>query len=453
MSILVLGINHKTATVELRGKVAFSDELQGVALQQIYQQGLAKSAVILSTCNRTEVYLHAPDIKPLNDNEQQWVTQVKQWFCDFHQLTLTQLNDHLYYAVNVKAVQHLMRVSAGLDSLIIGEPQILGQVKQAFQFAQQCYQQQAITLTSEFSRLFQSVFFSAKRIRRETDIGGSAVSVAYAATALAKQIFEHLSDLTVLLVGAGETIELVSRYLVQHGVTKLTVVNRTLSKAQAMSERVAPMQVCGLERLEHVLINADVVITSTASPHALIDYPMMQRVQKQRRNKPMLMIDIAVPADIDVQVAEIDSIYHYSVDDLQHIIEQNLAQRQKAAQQAEAIVQQESQRFFQWMKRHQSSLLIKRYRHETQLLSEQLLIQASQALAQGQDPQAVLNKFEYQLRHRLLHIPTKVIQHMVETGNSAGLQQISRALQHSRQQKQLAQVADDSEHLLDLQEN
>lgn len=427
MAILTLGINHKTAPVELREKVAFSDDKRLLALQQIQQQALAESAVVLSTCNRTELYLHNRQISPQEDStqNQQWIEQIVHWFVNFHGLDREQVQPNLYLAQNVAATQHLMRVACGLDSLILGEPQILGQVKQAYQVSEYVYQQ---NLSGEFSRLFQKTFSTAKRVRSETDIGGSAVSVAYAATSLARQIFDSLQPLTILLVGAGETIELVSRYLFQQNAKKIIITNRTLSRAQALSERVGSMELLPLEQLQQGLNCADIVITSTASEQPLISVQMVKQAQKQRKNRSMLIIDIAVPRDVEEQVAEVDEVYHYSVDDLQHIIQHNLAQRQKASQQAERIIQQESQDFFHWLKLHQSSNLIRKYRDQAEQTRQELLGKALTALQQGQDQDKVLQELSYKLTNRLLHAPTRAIQGLVKSGDGEGLQHFSAAL-------------------------
>lgn len=427
MAILALGINHKTASVELREKVAFSDEKRLLALQQIQQSELAESAVVLSTCNRTELYLHNRQISPQEESEQNrhWIQRVVQWFVQFHGLNQDQLQANLYLAQNSAATQHLMRVACGLDSLILGEPQILGQVKQAYQASENVYQQ---NLSGEFSRLFQKTFATAKRVRSETDIGGSAVSVAYAATSLAKQIFDSLQPLTILLVGAGETIELVSRYLFQQGAEKIIIANRTLSRAEALSERVGAMELLPLEQLQQGLNRADIVISSTASDQPLITQSMVKQAQKQRKNRSMLIIDIAVPRDVEEQVADVDGIYHYSVDDLQHIIQHNLAQRQKASEQAEQIIQQESGDFFQWLKLHQSSNLIRKYRDQAEQMRQELLNKALTALQQGQDQEKILQELSYKLTNRLLHAPTQAIQGLVKSGDSQGLQHFSTAL-------------------------
>ncbi len=430
MTILVLGINHKTATVGLREKVAFSQEKRQLALRQIQQLELAQSAVILSTCNRTEIYLHNKQLSP--DETQDFLDQVVGWFAQFHQLDLTELQACIYLHQDKNAVKHLMAVACGLDSLILGEPQILGQVKQAYQFSEEYYlTQQNTVFTSEFSRLFQKTFAVAKRVRSETNIGESAVSVAYAACGLARQIFEQLKSLTVLLVGAGETIELVCRHLLRHGVKKIIISNRTLSRAEALISRLEQgeqVRIMSLEQLQDGLNQADIVISSTGSEHILINQDMVKVAQKQRRNAPMLLVDIAVPRDVEESVGELDSIYHYTVDDLQNIIQHNKDQREKAAAQANQIIEQECMDFFEWLKVHQFSNLIRHYRENAEQARQNLLEKALNALQQGEQAELVLQELSYKLMNKLIHSPTQAMTGMVKAGNAKGLRSFSQAL-------------------------
>ena len=429
MTILALGINHKTASVGLREKVAFSDEKRALALQQIAEQGLAESAVILSTCNRTEVYLHNKSVAP--ENDQNWAAQAVNWFAQVHDLQSQDLRDCVYVQTNQDAVNHLMEVACGLDSLILGEPQILGQVKQAYQLSEAHYQEQQSAVSSEMSRLFQRTFATAKRVRTETNIGESAVSVAYAACSLARQIFESLAPLNILLVGAGETIELVARHLLRHGVKNLMIANRTLSRAEQLAEKLATgnqVQVLGLDQLAQGLAQADIVISSTGSPNVLIDQAMVAQAQQQRHFAPMLLVDIAVPRDIDEKAAELDGVYHYTVDDLQNIIQHNMAQREQASEQAKTIIAQECQDYFEWLKVHQFSNLIRNYRQNAEQIRLELLDKAQTALQQGEQMENVLQELSYKLMNKLIHSPTQAMQTMMKTGNASGLHLFSKAL-------------------------
>lgn len=431
MTILALGINHKTASVNLREKVAFVDNKRQLALEQIQQYALAESVVILSTCNRTELYFHDSQVPPQEDHpeNQAWRERCVAWFADIHQLDHEELQHSLYFKQNLAAAQHLMSVACGLDSLILGEPQILGQVKQAYQESEHFYQAQGCQISTNLSRLFQKTFSTAKRVRSETEIGSSAVSVAYAACGLARQIFDDFGKLRFLLIGAGETIELVARYLVQHGAENIMVANRTHVRAEMLAERVGkPMQILSLSALQVGLNQADVVISSTGSADVLISQEMVEQAQKARRYTPMLLIDIAVPRDIDEKAGELDSVYAYSVDDLQHIIEQNLAQRQLAAEQAKTIIKEETKDFFAWLKQQQSSNLIKHYRQNAEAIRLDLLEKALAALQNGQNSEKVLNELSYKLANQLLHAPTQALQSMAKNGNVQGLQSFSQVL-------------------------
>lgn len=431
MTLLVLGINHKTAAVSVREKVAFSEEKRRLALQQIQAQGLAESAVILSTCNRTEIYFHHHEISP--QESVQWQQHCEQWFAEIHRLPPETLRPSLYFYQNYQAANHLMRVACGLDSLILGEPQILGQVKQAYLAGEQYYQMTQQNVSPELSRLFQKTFATAKRVRTETNIGESAVSVAYAACSLARRIFESLGNLSVLLVGAGETIELVSRHLLRHGVRKLMITNRTLARAQALVERLEceeEIEIHALDQMQNALNQADIIISSTGSPNVLITKEMIKIAQKARHYHPMLCVDIAVPRDIEESVAELDGVYHYTVDDLQNMIQHNLNQREQAALQAQAIIDQECGDFFEWLKIRQFSNLIRHYRDDAEQMRHALLKKAEQALQQGENPADVLQALSYKLTNKLLHSPTHALQAMMKAGNAEGLHIFAETLRH-----------------------
>ena len=321
MTLLALGINHKTAPVALRERVTFSPETLDKALESLLAQPMVQGGVVLSTCNRTELYLSVEE----QDNLQEALIR---WLCDYHNLNEDELRNSLYWHQDNDAVSHLMRVASGLDSLVLGEPQILGQVKKAFADSQKGHLK-----ASELERMFQKSFSVAKRVRTETDIGASAVSVAFAACTLARQIFESLSTVTVMLVGAGETIELVARHLREHKVKKMIIANRTRERAINLAQEVGA-EVISLGDIDTRLHEADIIISSTASPLPLIGKGMMERAMKQRRNQPVLLVDIAVPRDVEPEVSKVPNAYLYSVDDLQAIIAHNMAQRQAAAAQA-----------------------------------------------------------------------------------------------------------------------
>ncbi|MFO6298498.1 glutamyl-tRNA reductase [Rahnella selenatireducens] len=409
MTLLALGINHKTAPVSLRERVTFSPETLNEALSSLLQQPLVQGGVVLSTCNRTELYLSVEQQENLQE-------QLVKWLCDYHHLSEDEVRKSLYWHHDNDAVSHLMRVASGLDSLVLGEPQILGQVKKAF-----AESQNGRAVSGELERLFQKSFSVAKRVRTETDIGASAVSVAFAACTLARQIFESLSDVNVLLVGAGETIELVARHLHQHNVRHMMIANRTRERAQALATEVNA-EVISLQDIDSRLAEADIIISSTASPLPIIGKGMVERALKARRNQPMLMVDIAVPRDIEPEVGKLANAYLYSVDDLHSIIQNNLAQRKAAAVQAETIVEQESSNFMAWLRSQGAVEIIRDYRSRADIIRADAQAKALAAIAQGADAEAVIQELAHKLTNRLIHAPTRSLQQAASDGDVERLQ-------------------------------
>ncbi|KMV70185.1 glutamyl-tRNA reductase [Rosenbergiella epipactidis] len=409
MTLLALGINHKTAPVALRERVAFGPDILDNALDSLLSQPSVHSGVVLSTCNRTELYL---SVDEQHDIQQQLI----QWLCNYHHLDETEVLNSLYWHQNNAAVSHLMRVASGLDSLVLGEPQILGQVKKAYAESQRGH-----VINGELERMFQKTFSVAKRVRTETDIGSSAVSVAFAACTLARQIFESLKKVTVLLVGAGETIELVARHLREHQVKRLMITNRTRERAQRLAEEVHA-EVIDFGALPDHIASADIIISSTASPLPVIGKGMVESALKQRRHQPMLIVDIAVPRDVEPEVGKVESAYLYTVDDLQAIIQHNMAQREAAAVEAETIVVQESGEFMAWLQAQTAVDVIRDYRHQAEDIREELMQRALSALSQGQDPQKVMQEMAHKLTNRLIHSPTKSLQQAAREGDAERLQ-------------------------------
>ncbi|HIF9155065.1 glutamyl-tRNA reductase [Photobacterium damselae] len=413
MTLLALGINHKTATVDLREKVAFSPEKLTRALQELELHPEVTSGVIVSTCNRTEVYC---------DISQSGPGVIIDWLTNFHQITAEELMPSLYFYEEQAAARHLMRVACGLDSLVLGEPQILGQVKQSYSDAKD---NDAVQGTLE--KLFQKTFTVAKRVRTETDIGGNAVSVAFAACTLARQIFESLHGVSVLLVGAGETIELVARHIVEQGCSSLIVANRTRERAEKFSTEFGA-EVIGLEQITEHLHRADIVISSTASPLPIIGKGMVENALKARRHQPMLLVDIAVPRDIEAEVGELNDAYLYSVDDLHSIVEKNREQRKVAAIQAEAIVSEESAAFMSWLRSLEAVDSIRQYRHHAEEIKGELLTRSLQAIASGANPEKVLAELSNKLTNKLIHAPTKAMQQAAHNGDPDKLAVIRETL-------------------------
>lgn len=415
MTLLALGINHKTAPVALRERIAFSPETLDQALESLLAQPMVQGGVVLSTCNRTELYLSVEERENLQE-------ALVRWLCDYHHLREDEVRQSLYWHEDNDAVSHLMRVASGLDSLVLGEPQILGQVKKAYADSHRGHGN-----ASELERMFQKSFSVAKRVRTETDIGASAVSVAFAACTLARQIFESLSTVTVLLVGAGETIELVARHLREHKVQSMIIANRTRERAELLANEVGA-DVIALSEIDERLKDADIVISSTASPLPIIGKGMVERAMKARRNKPMLLVDIAVPRDVEPEVGEIANAYLYSVDDLQSIIQHNLAQRKAAAVQAETIVAQETSEFMAWLRAQSASETIRDYRSQSEQVRDELTAKALAALEQGGDPQTIMQDLAWKLTNRLIHAPTKSLQQAARDGDDDRLHILRNSL-------------------------
>ncbi len=413
MSLLAIGINHNTASVELREKVAFGPEKLPEALDQLGQNQNVNGSVIVSTCNRTEIYC---DVKSGGKSK------IIDWLSQFHQVSPEDLKPSLYIHEEQAAIRHLMRVSCGLDSLVLGEPQILGQVKQAYSDSRE-----SKAVDAAMEKLFQKAFSVAKRVRTETDIGGNAVSVAYAACTLAKHIFESLEKSTVLLVGAGETIELVAKHLAGNGCSKMIVANRTKERALPLAEQFGA-EIIGLPEIPEHLPRADIVISSTASPLPIIGKGMVETALKARRSQPMLLVDIAVPRDIESQVGELNDAYLYSVDDLQTIVDSNMEQRKIEAIQAEAIVSEESAAFMSWMRSLQAVDSIREYRQTANDIREELLNKSLQSLAAGADAEKVLLELSNKLTNKLIHAPTRALQSAAEKGEPARLATIRQSL-------------------------
>ncbi|MGM0524878.1 MAG: glutamyl-tRNA reductase [Pseudomonadota bacterium] len=405
MTISALGINHKTAPVDLREQVAFSNEQLDTALQAIRQLQGVDEAVIVSTCNRTELYCQGTVSTDL----------LLGWLAGFHGLQADALIHHHYQYQDQQAISHLMSVASGLDSLVLGEPQILGQVKQAYQHAKR-----HAAVGGVLERLFQQTFRVAKTVRNETEVGQNAVSVAYAAVSMAKHIFAKLEKSRVLLIGAGDTSELVAQHLRQQGVSDITVANRTLQRASELAGKIGG-KAHSLSELGELLPNADIVVSSTASTLPIVGKGSIERALKKRRHKPMLLIDLAVPRDIEEQVNELDDAYLYTVDDLQNIISENIKNREQAARQAQMIIHQQSEEFGDWLKSLNSVELIRRYRQHSQQIAEQQLQKAQLMLQQGKSPEQVLQLLSHRLTQQLTHQPTQILKTAGEQNDQAAL--------------------------------
>lgn len=401
MSLLALGINHRTAPVELREKIAIGDERLGEALRALIGLPTVGEAAILSTCNRTELYC---DIQGATLNG------LTEWLCEFHQLDPEQLRPHVYSYPDDHAVRHILRVAGGLDSMILGEPQILGQMKNAYQIANGLG-----TLNSVLERLFQHTFSVAKQIRTDTAIGESPVSVAFAAVSLAKQIFSDFKHHTALLIGAGETIELAARHLHEQQLGRMIIANRTPERAHQLAAGFNGYGI-GLDEIPVHLPEADIVITATGSSSAILDKDMVKQALQGRKHRPVFMVDIAVPRNIDPHVAELEDIYLYTVDDLQEVIQENLQSRQQAAEQAEEIIDIQVQRFMSWIRAQSAVSTIRAYRNQAEEHRDEVLEKARQMLAAGKTSEDVLNFLANTLTKKLIHAPSVCMREAAENG-------------------------------------
>lgn len=409
MSLLVLGINHQTAPVALREQVAFATDALPAALTALRALDGVHEVVLLSTCNRTELYAHAEgDGQVLAD----WLARQAHVGQDLHA--------YLYRYRDAAAVRHLFRVASGLDSLVLGEPQILGQVKQAWTIARA-----AGTLGGPLDRLFQHAFATAKRARTDTRIGANPVSVASVAVRLAQDNFTRLDEACVLLIGAGETIELAARHLVEARVKRLLIANRTLAHAQALASRHDGYAL-PLAALDRHLAEADIVISATASREPILHRPQVEHALRMRKHRPMLLLDLAVPRDIAPDVSGLRDVFLYTVDDLQQAIEDNRRSRQQAAAQAEAIIDLQVARFLEdWQaSRRQQPLLHLRAHGEAARAAA--LARARQQLAAGLAPDQALELLAHTLTNRLLHAPTVALREALRNGDDPLIEAAAR---------------------------
>ncbi len=391
--LLALGVSHKTAPIEVREKLAFSQECIPEALKALVQTMGLEEIALLSTCNRTEFYCTTS----LTDRFLQ--KKLLSWWQQYHRLAFD-MDPYLYLHSEENAVKHLMRVACGLDSMVIGESQILGQLKTAFHTAIKTG-----VMGSQLSRLFQTSFSIAKKVRTTTKIACHPVSVAFSAVTLAKQIFSDFSKATVLLIGAGENTELLLQHLAAKQVKHLFIVNRTLGHAKSLADRF-DAQAFSLDALGSCLAKADIIISSIACHAPIITKTQLEELLLQSKRRPRLMIDLGVPRNIEPQVGLNEDIYLYTVDDLQGIITQNLQQRMVAAQDAEQIILKASDNYMDWMLAQKRMQTVRALRMKAEKIKNTALMQSFKQLDKGDDPKTVLTQLAHQLTQKLLHEPT-----------------------------------------------
>jgi len=396
MSLLTLGINHTTAPIEVREQVAINEQNLSHALKKLITVPQVDEAAIISTCNRTELYCEVNQLKEGKE-------EILCWLNSFHNLSSSDTQPYVYDHLDDSVVRHIFRVACGLDSMVLGEPQILGQLKSAYQDAAQ-----ADTLGRNLNQLFQRSFNVAKKVRTNTEIGANPVSVASAAVSLSKNIFGDFKNYSALLIGAGETIELAAEHLKSSGIGNIVVANRSIDRAQVVADRVGGRGI-SLSYVSEALPKSEIVITATASTLPILGKGLVESALKQRKHKPIFMVDLAVPRDIEPEVAKLSDVYLYTIDDLQNVIDDNLKSRQQAADEAESIIDHEVQEFSQWLRGQDVVATVRAYRDKAEIQRDTVLNKAKKMLEQGKPTEEVLQFIAYTLTNKLTHEPTEAL--------------------------------------------
>ena len=439
MKLAVIGVNHKTAPVVIRERLSFGNDLPD-AICVMKQSVSLHGVVIVSTCNRSEIYVGFDDDwsgEETTDFSPQ-TEEIRQWLADFKGLPLQEIAPFLYIYEDNRALNHWLRVAAGLDSMILGEPQILGQIRQAVALSKQ-----AGGINSEFDWLTQQIFAAARSIRRDTKIGEQAVTLGFAAAKLVTQIFDKPNQTTLLLVAAGEMNRLVAHNIAALGMERIIIANRSTPRAKVLQDELQQMaqnagrpltiDCVGLDVLDGVLAQADVVSSCSGSMNALISTQMVKAAQKTRRHRPMLLVDLAVPRDIEPSAGQLDDVYLYSVDDLQHVIAGNIEERKQAAVEAELLASQLTINIENQMQILSARKLIGDYRHTANLHKERLLTLAQKRLDRGADAHAVLQELAHALTQTLTHPPSRLIRDIAQNADPVTLDMVTMGLKSYRQ--------------------
>ncbi|BBE51384.1 Glutamyl-tRNA reductase [Ferriphaselus amnicola] len=394
MQLFAFGINHQTAPLSVREQVSFNVNAVEEALRSMVDQGAAKEATILSTCNRTEIYCNTTEPARAID-----------WMAEFHKLPQREIEPYLYTLPRELAVKHAFRVASGLDSMVLGEPQILGQMKQAVRHAEQ-----AGTLGFVLHKLFHRTFSVAKDVRTQTEIGANLISMAAAAVKLAERIFPSIEGQRVLFIGAGEMIELNAVHFAARNPAHITVANRTLERAQVLARRINGHAIT-LNELPEQLAQHDIIITCTASQLPILGKGMVERALKQRKHRPLFIVDLAVPRDVEQEVAELRDVFLYTVDDLAEVVKDGQDARQGAVKEAEVIIDSGVADFVNWMDSREVVPTIRALRDHTERHRRHEFDKAQRALAKGEDPIRVIEQMSAALTNKFLHAPTHALNH------------------------------------------
>lgn len=408
MPLKIIGLNHNTAPIEIREKVVFSGDGMNQALRRVLALDCVHEAVILSTCNRTELYLDATETS---------YDEVSNWLKSEQQMG-AELDESLFRMDHDEGITHIFRVACGLDSMVLGEPQILGQLKDAFRSAEE-----AGSVGQTLTRLFHHTFSVAKKIRTDTEIGSNPVSVAYAAVSLANQFFAGFEKHTALLVGAGMTMELVAKHLKRKDIGRLLVANRDVQRARNLAGDYGGWAL-PLSEIEGVLEEADILISSTASPDVIISREMMERAVKARKRKPVFAVDIAVPRDIDKDIADLPDVYLYSVDDLDQVILEGQSSREAAALDAKRILDDETRRYLEIERSRQVAPVITALRDHADTLKDEVVAQGRKRLRKGSDAEEVMEFVASALMKKMLHRPSVRLREAGEASDEEFVQHI-----------------------------
>ncbi len=409
MQLFTFGVNHQTAPLSVREQIAFNVETMGNALHDLVDNGAAKEATILSTCNRTEIYCstntpaHAVD-----------------WLANYHHLPVAEIEPYIYRLPQEQAVKHAFRVASGLDSMVLGEPQILGQMKQAVRQAEE-----AGTLGFLLHKLFQRTFSVAKDVRTQTEIGANLISMAAAAVKLAERIFPSISEQRILFIGAGEMIELNAVHFAARNPQCITVANRTLERAQVLARRING-QAITLNELPEQLAQHDIIVTCTASPLPILGKGMVERALKQRKHRPLFIVDLAVPRDVEVEVADLRDVFIYTVDDLAEVVRDGLDARQGAVKEAEVIIDSGVSDFIHWMQSREVVPTIRALRDHAERQRRGEMEKALRLLSKGEHPEKVLEQLSNALTNKFLHAPTQMLNQAQESERQQLLDAVHR---------------------------
>ncbi|MES2578911.1 MULTISPECIES: glutamyl-tRNA reductase [Methylotenera] len=409
MQLYTIGVNHTTAPISIREHVAFNPDILRHALSDLTAQNVTEAA-ILSTCNRTEIYVQTNTPEP-----------IVNWLANYHRLDFNNVQPYTYTLSNQEAVKHAFRVASGLDSMVLGEPQILGQFKQSVKIAQD-----AGTLGTLLHKLFQRTFEVAKEVRTNTDIGGSSISMAAAAIKLAQRIFGDISQQKILFIGAGEMIELCADHFAAQKPKSMTIANRTIERGLQLANKIGGHAIL-LNDLPERFSEFDIVITSTASQLPIVGLGMVERAIKTRRHRPIFMVDLAVPRDIEPEVAQLDDVFLYTVDDLAQVVADGMENRQEAAINAEMIVAARVEGFMQWFKKRDAIPTIKALRDQAEAVRKNEFEKALKLIQKGENPAIVLEALSNALTNKFLHAPSHLL-NQTHGDEHARIEQIVRQL-------------------------